>query len=280
MKAKAECLRCFQRQAQDAAGLAGMDEAASKRLLERIRGELVQSPLETNPAITASHIHALIRQQSHNPDPFREKKREATAHALSLYPRLKQLLQQADDPFDTAVRLALAGNIIDLGVAADYDLEASIERVLALTPAINHLPALRIAMKQADNILYLADNAGETVMDRLLIETIGKPVTYVVKGGAAVNDATREDALAAGIDRVAEVVDNGAAAMGTILDQCSAEFRQRFDAAELVIAKGMANYESLSGTRENLFFLLQAKCAVVAADLGVAEKSIVILENR
>jgi len=280
MKAKAECHRCFQRQVRDAAQLAGMDEAAGNHLLAEVNAQLQLTSLDVNPAITASALHALIRERSGNPDPFHGKKHEATAHALSLYAHLKQRIAEADDPLDTAVRMAIAGNIIDLGVAAEYDLEASIERVLAIEPAINHMAALKRAIERAESILYLADNAGETVMDRLLIETLDKPVSYVVKGGPAVNDATREDATAAGIDSVAEVIDNGAAAMGTILQQCSAEFRQRFESAELVLAKGMANYESLSGTRENLFFLLQAKCAVVAADLGVEEKSIVILENH
>lgn len=280
MKAKPECHRCFQRQVRDAAALAGMDEHASSALLDEVNAQLELTSLDTNPAITASALHALIRERSGNPDPFREKKHEATEHAMALYAHLKQRIAESADPLDTAVRLAIAGNIIDLGVAADYDLEASIERVLAITPALNHMDELKTAIANAGSVLYLGDNAGETVMDRLLIETIDKPVTYVVKGGAAVNDATREDAVAAGIDQVCEVIDNGAAAMGTLLDQCSDEFRQRFDTAELVIAKGMANYESLSGTRQNLFFLLQAKCAVVAADLGVEEKSIVILENR
>jgi hypothetical protein len=253
---------------------------SSDALVAEIRERLATTPLQTNPAITASQLHALIRERSGNPDPYRAKKQEATSHALSLYPRLKRLLQQAADPLDTAVRLAIAGNIIDLGVADSYDLEASIERVLALQPALDHRDELRQAIERADNILYLGDNAGETVLDRLLIETLDRPVTYVVKGGAAVNDATREDAIAAGLDRVCEVIDNGAAAMGTLLPQCSESFRQRFAAADLVIAKGMANFESLHGSRPNLFFLLQAKCAVVADHLGVAEKSIIILKNR
>jgi len=280
MKAKPECHRCFQRQARDAARLAGMNESDVDDLVDTVSGQLEITSLETNPAITASQIHAQIRATSHNPDPFREKKHEATEHAMALYDHLKQRIAESADPLDTAIRLAIAGNIIDLGVAAEYDLEASIERVLTITPAINHMSTLKAAIARANSILYLGDNAGETVMDRLLIETIDKPITYVVKGGAAVNDATREDATAAGLDQVCEVIDNGAAAMGTLLDQCNVEFRDRFYAAELIVAKGMANYESLSGTRGNLFFLLQAKCAVVAADLGVDEKSIVILENR
>lgn len=280
MKAKPECRRCFLRQANDAARLAGLDGHASSALLAKIEKDLAQTPPEQNPAITASWMHAQIRALSANPDPYREKKREATLHAFALYPQLKALLATSTDPLATAVHLAIAGNIIDLGVADEYDLEASIERVLAIPPAVDDMEPLRDAIKKAGKILYLADNAGETVLDRLLIETLDKPVTYVVKGGAAVNDATHQDAIDAGLEEVCEIIDNGAAAMGTLLDQCSETFRKRFDEAELIIAKGMANYESLSGSRPNLFFLLQAKCAVVAADLGVPEKSIVILENR
>lgn len=280
MKAKPECHDCFLRQARVAIELADMNPLAGENLLEEIRQQLMTTPLAINPAITASRLHALIRSRSGSIDPYRTKKHEATAHALTLYPRLRQLINTSSDPIDTAIRLAIAGNIIDLGVADSYDLEASIERVLSLQPVIDHRPQLRKAIENTDNILYLADNAGETVLDRLLIETLNKPVTFVVKGGPAVNDATLEDATAAGLDGVCEVIDNAASAMGTLLDQCNEPFHQRFEAADLVIAKGMANFESLHGNRSNLFFLLQAKCAVVAEHLGVEEKGIVILENR
>jgi uncharacterized protein with ATP-grasp and redox domains len=279
MQAKPECKRCFQRQARQSAERIGLDIDASDRLLDAVTQRLEQTPADEIPPITASAIHALIREQSGNDDPYREAKAEATAHALSLYPKLKAMIADADDPLETAVRLAIAGNIIDLGVSEQYDLEASIERVLITTPAINHITSLKQALAKATHVLFLADNAGETVMDRLLIEQLNIPVTYVVKGGPAVNDATREDATAAGLDDVCEVIDHGAATLGTLLEQCSDAFRQRFNAAELIIAKGMANYESLSGSRAGLFFLLQAKCAVVAADLVVEEKSLIVLQN-
>jgi uncharacterized protein with ATP-grasp and redox domains len=280
MKAKPECHRCFLRQAATAVGLTHVDQEAGTALLQGIQEELAGVPEGQNPAITASRLHARIREVSANSDPYREKKWEATAHALALYPKLKQLVAEATDPIDTAIRLAIAGNIIDLGVSDEYNLEASIERVLTLQAAVDHSARLRTAIDKAGSILFLGDNAGETVLDRLLIETLDKPVTYVVKGGPAVNDATLEDAREAGLEAVCEIISNGAAAMGTLLDQCSEAFRERFNAADLVIAKGMANFESLHGSRSNLFFLLQAKCAVVAAHLKVAEKSIVILENH
>lgn len=279
MKTQPECQRCFLRQSSDAARRAGLDDAASSALQEQISKALAAMSAADTPPVRASHIHALVRAASGNPDPYRAAKREATAHALSLYPHLRQRIDTAADPVDMAVRIAIAGNIIDLGVADSYDLEASIERVIAQPLAIDHVARLKDALSRVDEVLFLADNAGETVMDRLLIETIGKPTTYVVKGGPAVNDATVEDAREAGLDKVCRVIENGAAILGTLFDQCSAELKQRFDSAPLIIAKGMANYESLYGSRQGLFFLLQTKCAVVSNHLGVPEKSLIVLED-
>jgi len=279
MKPQSQCRDCFLRQADDAATRIGLNEAHSSELIAAVKELLDSLPAGTPPPITASQVHATVRKIGLNPDPYRNAKAEATDHALSLYPRLKQRINMANNPLETAIRIAIAGNIIDLGVADEYDLEASIERVLAIEPAINDIEPLREAIAGADSILYLADNAGETVLDRLLIEQLDKPVTYAVKSGPAVNDATVADALAAGLDRCCEIVPYGGATLGTLLDQATPELHQQFDTAPLIIAKGMANYESLCGSRSGLFFLLQTKCAVVADHLGVKEKSIIIKQD-
>ncbi len=178
-----------------------------------------------------------------------------------------------------AVRIAIAGNIIDLGVADSYNLNATLSRVLIEPFAINDLVSLRNALAKSASVLYLADNAGETVFDKVLIETLEIPVIYVVKAGPIINDATHEDAVAAGIDQVAKIIDNGSNAPGTLLDQCSKVFCKRFAQADLIIAKGQANYESLSNSTAPIFFLLQAKCNVIARDLGIAEGSSVLKQQ-
>ena len=179
-----------------------------------------------------------------------------------------------------AVRIAIAGNIIDLGVAENYDLDATLKRVLTQALAINDIASFRIALSRSNSVLYLADNAGETVFDQILIEILDTPVTYVVKAGPIINDATQEDAVDAGIDQVAKIIDNGSNAPGTLLDQCSKTFRNRFAQADLIIAKGQANYESLSGISAPIFFLLQAKCGVIARDMEVAEGCIVLKQQK
>lgn len=269
MKTYLDCYPCFLRQALSAARRASATEDQQRQILISTMDELQRLPADATPPVMADQIHRSVRRLTHTSDPYREAKQQATRQALALFPDLLERVAQSADPLQTALRMAIAGNIIDLGVAESYDLEASLNRVLLEPLAIDDLEPFRDALSQSRSILYLADNAGETVFDRVLIQTLQRPVTYVVKASAIINDATREDAVAAGIDGLAEIIDNGTDAPGTLLERCSDDFHQRFDQAELIIAKGQANFESLSNTSAPLFFLLQAKCHVIAQKLGV-----------
>jgi uncharacterized protein with ATP-grasp and redox domains len=277
MRTYLDCYPCFLRQAIEAARLVAADEIRQHCILRAVLQELVSFELSSSPPEMAHRIHRIVRAESGVDDPYREAKRAGTEQALSLHPRSRALIAAAVDPLETAVRLSIAGNIIDLGTAPDYDLEATVDRVLAQPFAIGDLDDFRAALARSrGRLLYLADNAGETVFDRLLIETLDRPVTYAVRGAPVLNDATREDALAAGLATVAEIVDNGSDAPGTILPLCSPEFRRLFDGADLIVAKGQGNYECLSRSDRPVFFLLQAKCPVIARDLRVPVGSIVL----
>ncbi len=271
MRTYLDCYPCFLRQALDAARHAQVNEELQQHILRQAMEILPTFDLQASPPEMGAYIHRLIRLELDNPDPYREAKERSTAEALSLYPRLKKLVANSADRLDAAVRLAIAGNIIDLGVSQTYDLWGVVERMLTQEFAIDARIAFRAALATAQSVLYLADNAGETVFDRLLIETLELPVTYVVKGSPVLNDATLEDARAAGLDQVATLLTNGTDIPGTILAKTSVEFQERYAKAELIIAKGQGNYETLSGSRNSkLFYLLQVKCPVIARDLGVA----------
>ena len=279
MKNYLDCYPCFLRQALSASRRAGASEDQQRLILLNTMEELRSLSIDATPPQMAFKIHQLVRQQTNNLDPYRLTKNEATQQALEMYPRLKEIVEKATDPLETAVRIAIAGNIIDLGVNDSYDLDATLDRVLKQAFAINDLESLRSPLANSSSILYLADNAGETVFDRVLIETLDIPVTYVVKAGPIINDAIREDAIDAGINLVAEIIDNGSNGVGTLLEDCSGSFRKRFKRAELIIGKGQANYESLSDTQAPLFFLLQAKCNIIAQDLGVTEGAVVLKQQ-
>ena len=247
------------------AGATGDQESS---ILHQTLALLQDTPDGATPPEIGAKVHRLVRRITGVDDPYREVKQAATEKALALLPELNALVEGSDNPLDTALRLSIAGNIIDFGPNPDYDLWEVVERLLREELAINDTNSLKAQLLQAESILFLADNAGETVFDRVLIEAMIQPVTYAVRGGPTLNDATLKDAQHAGIDQVAEVIDNGARVPGTVLSECSAAFRQRFWEADLILAKGMGNYETLSEVEAPIFFLLQVKCPVIGQDIG------------
>lgn len=275
-----DCYPCFVRQAIAAARMSGADAVAQQHAVRtalELLGE-VDSGLE--PPRIADRVHAALRAELGDGDPYAAFKEATTRAALELYPWLTERVMSAPDPLDAAIRVAIAGNIIDAGpideVPSAADLWATTQRVLAAPMAIDDLPALRAELERAPWLLYLADNAGETVFDRVLIETLRLPVTYAVKSGPTLNDATRTDAFAAGLGTSARIVEIGCDAPGTSLDRCSAEFRRMFASAPVVLAKGQANYESLSEAGPRVFSLLQVKCPVIASDIGAPVGAVVV----
>lgn len=223
-------------------------------------------------------LHQILKLYSNNPDPYIKVKKQSNDLVLEMYPALKKLLIESENPYETALRLAIAGNIIDFAVGDHYDLQATIQKVLDSEFAINHSSELRTSLLNAKSVLYLGDNAGEIVFDKLFIETIMHPnLTYVVRGAPVINDATIDDARYVGIDTVADVIANGYDAPSTIVAKCSDEFKELFDCADVIISKGQGNLEGLLGkTDKEVYFLLMVKCDVIAEALGVKKGDFVV----
>jgi uncharacterized protein with ATP-grasp and redox domains len=277
-----ECIPCFLRQALNAARLAASDTAVHEQVLRRVLLETAELPLDQPPPVMGRQIHRIIREETGRSDPYEGVKEQYNRFALSLYPRLKETIARSANPLETAIRLSIAGNIIDFGVGRSID-QKEVAEILdqSLTQKIEgDAGALQAALADAEQILMLGDNAGEIVFDRLLIEALqGKSITYAVRGGPVINDATRRDAETAGLADLVPVIDNGSDAPGTLLDQCSPEFRRIFDRADLVVAKGQGNFESLSEADQHLFFIFKVKCPVVAAHTGAPAGSMMIHER-
>jgi len=276
MRTFLDCYPCFLNQALRAGRLATDDEARIKCLLDEVGGMLKTIPMESSPAETGRLIYRKVREITAHPDPYRQIKERNIHKALGLYPGLKKIVAQSTDPLLTAVRMAIAGNVIDLGAPGQFDIEKEIEAVLVKSFAVDGYKAFNNQLQRTGSILYLADNAAECVFDRILIEEMKKPVTFAVRDRPVINDATREDAVRAGLGDRVTVVSSGTDAPGTVLETCSREFKELFYRSEFIISKGQGNYEALSGQRRPIFFMLKAKCAVVAADLGVAVGDIIL----
>ncbi len=280
MKVHLDCFPCFLKQALIALRYGTKDKDIQEKILKAILDDIKVADTKREPAFTTTFIHRRVRAML-GYDPFKDIKSEYNKLALSLYPSLKKIVYESKDPLFTATRIAIAGNIIDFGIFTSVDIEASIERALNSPLAVDDLPSLKMAIRDNMDILYLLDNAGEVVFDRVLIEVLkswGSHVTVVVKGHPVINDCTIDDATETGITSLCDVIDNGSDCVGTILEMTSSYFRRRFEMANLIISKGQGNFETLRemGRNKNIFYLFQTKCEVVSAEIGLSLGSMIL----
>ena len=280
MKAYLECYPCFFKQIIQTSREVTADEKKIQEVVRAFGQYLRHIPEEATPPEIGRELYRLIAEKTGVSDPYREIKKKCTQQALDLYPQLKERVAASEDRLLAAARLAIAGNVIDFGANAPFDLVKELEALLSQELAIDHYPDFRQALEKSPQILYLADNAGETVFDRILIEEIEKPVIYAVREKPIINDALLQDALDAGLDKVAEIVSSGTDAPGTILPLCSRDFMNIYDSADFIISKGQGNYEGLSDEARPLFFLLKAKCEVIARDIGVDHGGLILMKAK
>lgn len=272
METTLDCIPCLFRQAVDAARRVSDDPDMHELVVRELAGWICMAGLKQSPPVMAQRINRYLRDKTGVADPYAGDKARDNALALSLLPGLRQRLAAAADPMALAVRLAIAGNLIDLGVKSQVN-EAEIVRAItdAETSAFSgDVAAFKRRAAAARTILYLADNAGEIVLDRLLIEQLGPSrVTVAVRGAPVINDATLADARAAGLTELVPVIPNGSDAPGTVLHECDPVFRAAFDAADFVIAKGQGNFETLSDAPRDICFLFKVKCPVIATKVAL-----------
>lgn len=284
MKSVIDCLECTYRQALRAARVATNDPIVHRRILDAVAQRLPELTLDQSPAAMSMCAYELAAEISGNPDPYRETRNAQNAHALALEPEMRALLAASDDPLETALHLSAAGNVIDLGTikAENIDVRAAVDQALQERFAMDHSHALRASLATAQDILFLLDNAGEVVFDKLLIEQLQRfaPVTAVVKAGPILNDVIREDAEQVGLTEVCEVIDNGGAFIGSPLNLIPASFRARMDAADVIIGKGQGNYETIDDYPGDVFLILKAKCDIVAAHMGVQYGQVGLISTR
>lgn len=283
MPSSLDCTLCLFRQTLDAVRFATDDTTVHREVLSHVIGTVHELGLETAPPIIGQQVHRTIRRLTNNPDPYLRVKRLFNEAMMERLDTLRTRIATSSNPFETAVRLAIGGNSIDFAVSSNIDmgqLDESLERALAL-PLCGDVEKLQNLISGAKKILLIADNCGEIVCDRLLVEQIlrqfpDKNVTVVVRGFPIINDATYEDAEFIGLTELVPVISNGNDGLGTMLEQCSLDFFTHFDTADCILCKGLGNYETLIGysrgdTRkehQNFAFLFKAKCSFIAQFSG------------
>jgi uncharacterized protein with ATP-grasp and redox domains len=280
-----ECFPCIVAQSKTAIARIIGERNRQEAAMREVLAALSINHWHRSPPYLVQQVHQIIRKWSDSRDPYRGAKQSFNRIALEMLSGLERQVRQATDPFEMAARIAIAANIIDLGIVSGLDealIRATISRAISDPLAVNDLEALREAAAEAGSILYLGDNAGEIVFDRLLLGQLPlEKITFVVRGARILNDATLDDAQAAGLNRLVRVIDNGTDVPGTIPSMCSPEFQEIFARADLIIAKGQGNYETLSDfPHPSLFFLLKIKCPIVAASLHAAMGGLVAMRSR
>lgn len=279
MKTYLDCLPCFMSQALRAARAATEDEKIIKKVMDEVGKLICQIPLESSPPQTGALIYQKVREITNNLDPYYEHKRINIKHALKLIPVMEKALNESSDRLETAIRLAIAGNVIDLGVDRIMNLEKDIDDALCQDFAFFSYEEFKAELVKAKHILYIGDNSGEAVFDKILIQEMKKPVTFAVRGIPVINDITTVEAEIVGISEVANVISSGSTAPGAVLELCDDSFVKEMHAADLIIAKGQGNYEALSECGIPIYFALKVKCKVIAQNIG-AEVGDIVFQKR
>ena len=276
MKISYECGPCFLRQAREALDLSTDDEMLKMEIMGDIFNYLSENFKKgTNSNSTGSTMHNLIKEKTGCRDPYFKEKIEGNEIALKYLPDVKKILDD-DDSLENYVKIAIIGNILDFGAfTLDDDIESVIKKSLEKELTIKDIDEFEKSLKCNDKVLYLVDNTGEIVFDKLLLSKIkeyGLEITIAVKSEPILNDACLKEALDAGLDEFGEIVEIGAGTVGYVDSKISDEFREIFNNHRFIISKGMGNYEGLTEidlSDKEIFFLLCAKCNTISRDIGV-----------
>ncbi len=275
------CFFCFVRAFEKLLEKETIDNKAKISFINNMINLYQKTQDNFSAPLFSRELHDILRSYTNNPDPYRDVKRENNNEALKMVPGLNKIIKDSNDPFGTALRLAIAGNIIDFAAKQSFNLQITINKAIDTEFAIDHSTHLRKALRNANSVLYLGDNAGEIVFDRLFIRTIDHPdLTYVVRGAPVINDATMEDAEYTGMKEIANVISSGYDVPSTIPGKSSKEFQKYFSKADVIISKGQGNLEGLLHLNDSrIFFLLLVKCDVVAEFLKVKKDSLVVYNS-
>jgi len=268
------CVTCIFSQSLRVCEKLQVDNETTKKILDSVAGMIPEWSFDETPPQVAARVYPKIAKLLQTDDIYYDFKREATERAKAFIPFVEEMIDKHNDKFHASLKAAVAGNVIDLAAMEQFDLQEEVEKVFDSPFEIDDSEELRNILQNSKNLLVVGDNAGEHLFDKVMMKCLkdmfpNLHIFYAVRGKPIINDVTIEEAVAAGIDEVAEIVDSGVDTPGLDLNRASSKMLSVYEQADVVLAKGMGNYESLNGVSTRpTFFLLKVKCSVVAASLG------------
>lgn len=288
MKYSIDCLPCLLQQAVRTAKKHLPNEEDQIVLVKEIMATMAAMERNVSAPYIAHKIQIALKKALNNPDPYAEDKNYYNQEMLKLENELIQVRDSSPDHFVTGLKLAAAGNIIDFGPGYDLSRDKvldTIKETLVKDYPQEVLFSLQTALKQAGKLLYLGDNAGEIVFDKIFISTIkdyypSLEVYFATRGEPVLNDITEADAYLVGMDRLAKIINNGTDIPGTVLEYCSPDFRKIFAEADAIISKGQGNFESLyESGRDNLYYIFLCKCSLFMERLGARQNDLILIRE-
>lgn len=287
-----DCYSCVINQARSAARFAELTEEQTMRIITVARIELEKS--KTSPILVQQIVRrvadAIIQELDESPDfdIYAAVKEKSNTLSLAYVEKFQKKIDASDSPFETALQIAAAGNIIDFGAKnhASVNLDKELQ-CLDKTPFDRYdIEAFKNALNGASTLLYICDNSGEIVFDMLFIKELQREypnlqIVAALRDKPIINDATLEDAKAVGLDRLVTVISSGSVYPGTILPETTKEFQKLFASADVMLSKGQGNFETLlPWSNKRLFFLLRIKCEYMAALSEVKQDNLVLMQGK
>lgn len=282
MKIQLECIPCTLNTYLRLAKTGMIPEDQREAILRQMLRIFSTEDFSQSPPLLGARMHAMIRDAIHHPDPYHRIKAKYNRLMMDQYEKFDKLVKSSEDPFNVAMRLAIAGNVIDFGSQLQPDVMETINRVMDAKLAIDHSSQLRTDLEQADSLLYIGDNCGEIVLDKLFLSILDVPVKYfAVRDGPIINDVTFEDAVLTGMDQVAQVITTGDNAPGAVWASTSEQFQRVFRESDVIISKGQGNLEGLLDVaHDSIYFLLVTKCDLMAERVGTRKEEFIVKKGK
>ncbi len=264
------CIPCIVKQAHTLSCILGINDAETQRVVIR---ETMSALMDDQALLSAPHfsttLQSILRRATDGKASYAAIKERNMRNAAQYMTYLSIMIENASDPFEMAVRASIAGNTIDLGANPHFRLEHEINAIMLHTLDLGFLPALKRDVRASSTILFIADNYEEALFDKLLIPQLGPAkVHFAVRSAEILNDITLEDARRLEIDSMCRVLESGSVISGTALEQCTDEFMELYTKADVVIAKGQGNFETLLDARRPIYFMFKVKCEPIADVCG------------
>ncbi len=278
-----DCAKCLRLQAEKMIKKHHISDIEACNIIDNFDQFLSQH--KNNHILTpeaATYLHRLIKKKANTNDLYKKEKAQYNQLMLDLENDIREVINKSKNPFQTALRYALAGNIIDFGPPESFDVMGTLSSAVSKIPAIDHSEILYEELHKASTVLYLGDNAGEIALDKIFISVINHPnLWFATRGAPVINDVTTEDAEKTGLTKYARVISNGYDAPSTLRQHCSPEFKALFDKADIIISKGQGNLEGLLNNKnKKIFYLLMVKCNVIGELIGVEKNNSVVFFNQ